>query len=330
MGPTTPGTRLGRICAGLIILAAGMLATGVATGRPLAWQPAAVAGALALPWALASFPGWRGYRFTAWIVAAVVAAMIYPEQILHPGSIDLGQKWLVLTVVQMVMFGMGVQMSFADFVGVVRMPRRVFIGVACQFTIMPLVGWALASVLALPDEIAAGIVLIGSCSSGLASNVMAYLARANLALSITMTAVATMLAPLATPLWMTLLAGDRVPIRFATMTGDIVKLVLVPIGAALLHDYLKRATPRGRVAVGIAALAATAWLVGVAWGTTSASDDGGPMPQALVLLNYSAGALPFGSAFHGMARLAPVRACLKRSRGESLDMDRALYARADG
>ena len=82
------------------------------------------------------------------------------------------------------------------------MPWGVFVGVFCQFTIMPLVGFALTKVFAFPEEIAAGIILIGCCSSGLASNVMVYLARGNLALSITLTAVTTLVAPVMTPLWM--------------------------------------------------------------------------------------------------------------------------------
>ena len=111
---------------------------------------------------------------------------------------------------------------------------------------MPLVGYGLAVGFGFPPEIAAGIVLIGSCSSGLASNVMSYLAKANLTLSVTLTAVGTLTAPLTTPLWMKLLAGRMVPVDFVGMMLDIIKLVIVPIGAALLHDYLKHASPRGR------------------------------------------------------------------------------------
>src|SRR5262249_32477360 len=97
-----------------------------------------------------------------------------------------------------------------------------------------------------PPDIAAGIVLIGSCSSGLASNVMNYIARANLPLSITITAVTTMLAPIATPLWMKLLAGRMIEVDFFAMMMEITKLIIVPIGAAMLDDYLEHASQRGR------------------------------------------------------------------------------------
>src|SRR5262249_3854183 len=131
-------------------------------------------------------------QFTAWILAAVVAAMIYPAAFLKWGDFDLRQPWLILLVVQVVMFGMGTQMSLKDFAGVVRMPQGVLVGVICHFSVMPLVGLGLTKLFQFPPEIAAGIILIGSCSSGLASNVMAYIARANLALSVTVTAITTM------------------------------------------------------------------------------------------------------------------------------------------
>ena len=181
----------------------------------------------------------RGYQFTAWIIAVVTAAMIYPENFLHVGDFDMRNKWVMLIAIQMVMFGMGTQMSLQDFAGVAKSPRGVLVGIVCHFSVMPLVGLALTKIFRFEPEIAAGVILIGSCSSGLASNVMAYIAKSNLALSVTVTAVTTMIAPIMTPLWMKLLAGTLVEVKFFNMTVEIVKIVLVPIGAALIHDYLK-------------------------------------------------------------------------------------------
>ena len=194
-----------------------------------------IAGAIALRF----FENARGYQFTAWIIVAVTAAMIYPDRFLHVGDFDLRNKWLILLVVQLVMFGMGTQMSLRDFAGVIQSPRGVLVGVACRFTVMPLVGWVLIKLFHFEPEIAAGVILIGPCSSGLASNVMAYLAKSNLALSVTITAVTTVLAVFLTPLWMKLLAGTLVEVRLVNMMLEIIKIVLVPIGAAMLHDYLK-------------------------------------------------------------------------------------------
>ena len=179
-----------------------------------AWQPLAVLLAVAAAIGLRFSKRYGGYQFTAWIIAVVTAAMIYPASFLHVGDFDMKNKWVLLIAIQMVMFGMGTQMSLRDFAGVMKSPRGVFVGILCHFTVMPLVGLALTKVFHFEPEIAAGIILVGSCSSGLASNVMAYIARSNLALSVTVTAVTTLLAPLLTPLWMKLLAGTLVEISF--------------------------------------------------------------------------------------------------------------------
>jgi BASS family bile acid:Na+ symporter len=183
----------------------------------------------------------------------------------------------------------------------------VFVGVLCQFTIMPLVGFGLTRVLSFPDEIAAGVILIGACSSGLASNVMAYLARANLALSITMTSVTTMIAPLMTPFWMKVLAGDRVQISFVGMMSDILKLVIAPIGAALVHDYLKHASPAARRILLATAAAGAGWLAYqalVGWSPTPGPSSA-PAGAWMTICNYLLGAIAFGVLFHALVKVVP-------------------------
>lgn len=182
----------------------------------------------------------KSFRFTVCIIAAVVAAMCFPERFLSIGSFDLRNKHLIRLIVQIVMFGMGTQMNLKDFLGVVKMPKAVIIGIACQFTIMPLVGFSLAKTFGFPPEIGAGIILIGSCSSGLASNVMVYIAGANLALSVTLTAVAQLLAPFLTPMWMKLLAGQMVEVEFYSMMKNIILMVLLPIIVALIYNALRK------------------------------------------------------------------------------------------
>ena len=134
--------------------AVAVLLIGLATGRPALWQPAAVAAALGLALGLAAVPALKGYQFTAWIIAAVTAAMIYPASFLRWGDFDLRNKWLILVVVQLVMFGMGTQMSLRDFGGVVKNPRGVLVGIVCHFSVMPLVGYALTRLFHFPPEIA--------------------------------------------------------------------------------------------------------------------------------------------------------------------------------
>jgi BASS family bile acid:Na+ symporter len=270
------------------------------------WQPVAVIAAVALAISLRFLPKLRGYQFTAWILAAVTAGMIYPQQLLQVGGLDLRNKWLILFIIQAVMFGMGTQMKLADFKGVVKMPWAVGIGVFGQFTIMPLVGFALTRLLQFEPEIAAGIILIGSCSAGLASNVMAYIARANLALSITMTSVTTILAPLMTPLWMRLLANELVEVKPLNMMMEIIKIVLVPIGAAMLHDYLKHASHRGRNLVGVLTCFSVVWLGALVLGVWQFLQHhlSGPWLDVIVIGNFLLGAILAGTLFHyGASRL---------------------------
>jgi len=252
-------------------------------------------------------PKLRGYQFTAWIMAVVTAAMIYPAQFLHVGDFDMRNKWVMLIAIQLVMFGMGTQMSLRDFAGVAKAPRGVFVGIFCHFTVMPLVGFSLTKIFHFPSEIAAGVILIGSCSSGLASNVMAFMAKSNLALSVTVTAVTTMIAPLMTPLWMKLLAGTMVEVSFFKLMVEIIKIVLVPIGAALLHDYLKHAAPRGRKIIYIITALAVAWLVflvGGGWGILQ-KDFLPDTLTAISLGGFLLSAFVIGVVYHALAKFFP-------------------------
>ncbi|MEM8896775.1 MAG: bile acid:sodium symporter family protein [Bacteroidota bacterium] len=174
--------------------------------------------------------------YSLMILLAVGIAMIFPDPFVSWGSFET--KVLIVPLLQIIMFGMGTAMSLQDFAGVIRMPKGVLVGIVCQFTIMPFVGYALAKGTGLfPPEIAAGIILVGASPSGLASNVMAYLSKGNLALSVTLTAVATLLAPLLTPFLMESLAGTLVPIDFLGMMWSIVKIVIIPIALGLVFNH---------------------------------------------------------------------------------------------
>jgi len=268
------------------------------------WQPVAVFFAIGLAIGLRFVPKLRGYQFTAWIIAAVTVAMIFPTAFLKWGDFNLRDKWLMLVIIQFVMFGMGTQMSLKDFEGVAKMPRGVLVGIICHFSVMPLVGFGLTKLFHFEPEIAAGIILIGSCSSGLASNVMAYIARSNLVLSVTVTAITTMIAPLMTPRLMEMLAGKLVHVDTLKMAMDIIEVVLVPIGAALLHDYLKTAAPRGRKVVhGIAAFG-VAWiifLVGGGWVKIKSSSGEGMIAVATIFGFLLAAAIA-GLVYHELVK----------------------------
>lgn len=185
--------------------------------------------------------GFRGYRslkgfsYTVMIFAAVAASLYYPQYFTGIG--DFKFTALIVPLLQIIMFGMGAALSFGDFVRVAKMPKGVLVGILCQFSIMPVIGFSVANLFDFPPEIAAGIILVGSSPSGLASNVMSFLARANLALSVTLTAVSTLLAPLLTPLLMQNLAGQFIPIDFLGMMWSITKIVILPILAGLLFNH---------------------------------------------------------------------------------------------
>lgn len=296
-----------QVCFWIGVAGLFVLVVGATLNVPSLWQSAAAASSVAFAIGFGSIPTLRPYQFTAWIVAGVVVAMICPWNLLQIGPINLRDKTLILLVMQIVMFGMGTQMSMSDFAGVARMPFAVFIGSVLHFTIMPLVGFSLAKLFGFPPEIAAGVVLIGSCSSGLASNVMAYIAKANLPLSITVTAVTTMLAPIMTPAWMKLLAGKMISVDFIGMMVEIIKLIIVPIGAAMLDEHLDRATPRVRRAIIAFALAAGVVLIGSQFGgwiyLSKVLDD--RALQFVSLVSYLIGAVVAGVIYHGLKRQFP-------------------------
>ena len=128
-----------------------------------------------------------GKTFTVWVLLFAAAAFFAPEAF----------KWvlpLIPWLLGLIMFGMGITLSPADFNILARHPKAVLAGVAAQFIIMPLVAYALATLLQLPPEIAVGVILVGCCPGGTASNVMTYLARGNVALSVAVTSVSTLLA----------------------------------------------------------------------------------------------------------------------------------------
>ena len=193
-----------KIIAGIAI-SSGVLALVLwISGNLSMMAPVLILFFLSLALAVRNVHSLKGCSFTILIFAAVAASMFYPAFFSKAGDFDL--KKLIVPLLMLIMFGMGTAMSLQDLKGVVKMPKGVLVGILCQFTIMPFVGYGLATAFDFPPEIAAGIILVGSSPSGLASNVMAYISGANLALSLTLTAVATILAPLLTPLLMKILA----------------------------------------------------------------------------------------------------------------------------
>ncbi|WP_346238573.1 bile acid:sodium symporter family protein [Niabella insulamsoli] len=271
-------------------------------------KPLAVLTAVALALGLGALPALKGYQYTAWIIVAVVAGMIYPQAFDHWGNINLRDKTLILIIIQLVMFGMGTHMSLRDFQGLAKTGKGVAIGLLCHFSIMPLMGLLLITIFKFEPEIAAGVILIGSCSSGLASNVMVYLARANLVLSVIVTAIATLAAPFLTPLLMKTFAGTLIEVHFIDMMIEIIKIVIVPIGAALLHDYLKHASAAKTSRIqAIAVLCGVYAVTILLWGYAYAADNefSAPALQSLELSGFLASAVLAGVLYNKLYRVLP-------------------------
>ena len=184
----------------------------------------------------------RQLAFTIWIATGVAVGfafhesfLVFPKWVPRLGEMEM--SIIFIPVLQVIMFAMGTTLSVSDFSRAFKMPLSIIIGLCCQFTIMPLLGFALAHAFSLPVGIAAGLVLVGSSPSGLASNVMAFVAKANVAMSVTMTAFSTMLAPLLTPLLMKTLAGEMVEIDVPSMMWSMTKIVLLPVLAGLVFHH---------------------------------------------------------------------------------------------
>lgn len=157
-------------------------------------------------------------------------------------------KPAIVPLLGVVMFGMGMTLTWRNFVEVLQRPRVIVVGLVLQYLLMPLAAWVIGMSLGLPMSLLVGLVLVGACPGGTASNVICYLARGDVALSITLTTCATLLAVIATPALTWLYVGQQVPVPVVQMLWSVAKIVLLPVAAgvvvnSLTGSYLKRIKP---------------------------------------------------------------------------------------
>ena len=171
----------------------------------------------------------------ALVLMSAVFALIFPETVSHV------KPTVINPLLGVIMFGMGLTLRADDFRIVFSRPKDVLVGCLAQFTVMRLLAWRLARVFALDEALTVGVVLVGCCPGGTASNVITYLAKGDLALSVGMTGVSTLLAPVLTPLLVWLLAGKSVDVNVMGMLLSILWVVILPIAAGLI---VKRLWPR--------------------------------------------------------------------------------------
>ena len=192
--------------------------------------------------ALAALSRFVGNTFAYWVLIFAVVAFLQPAWF-------IGLKSAIVPLLGLVMFGMGLTLKLADFAEVARHPWRVALGVVAHFVIMPGVAWLLCQVFHLPPEIAVGVILVGCCPSGTSSNVMTWLARGDLALSVAIAAVTTLLAPLLTPALIWLLASAWLPVSFMELFWSILQVVLLPIILGVVAQRVLGAKVRHAVEV---------------------------------------------------------------------------------
>ncbi|KAB8125729.1 bile acid:sodium symporter family protein [Gracilibacillus oryzae] len=184
-----------------------------------------------------------GSTFAIWVVLFAVLSFLLPS----------GFTWLgayITPLLGIIMFGMGLTLTANDFKEAFRRPKEVAIGVIGQFTIMPLIAFALATLLPISEEVAVGVILVGCCPGGTSSNVMTYLSKGDTALSVSITAVSTILAPILTPALIYLFASQWLEVSAGSLFISIVQIVLVPI----LLGLIIKAVLKDKVEAGVKAI----------------------------------------------------------------------------
>ncbi len=171
--------------------------------------------------------------FIFWMLFAAVLGFIFPSHISILGG-------FVPYLLGIVMLGMGITIDPKDFKIVLQSPKPVIIGVILQFTIMPTLAFLIAKGFQLPPEIAIGVILVGCCPGGTSSNVMSYLAKANVALSVAITSVSTLIAPFVTPALIYIFAHEWLKVSFASMLWSVVQVVLIPIIIGFVFQKVAR------------------------------------------------------------------------------------------
>ena len=253
-----------------------------------------------------------------WLVVLVGAAgAVFPASL----------SWIapqVPLLLGIVMFGMGMTIELKDFRHLVRHPWDVGIGVLAQFTIMPLVAYLLTQAFSLSPDLAVGVILVGTCPGGTASNVITYLAKGDVALSVTMTMATTLLAPFVTPFLTLLLAGEEIAVNAPAMMLSIAEMVLLPVllGAALNHFFRRRVAYALTVLPLISALL-VALLVGVVVSMSAPrlTEVGALVALAVVLHNG------FGLALgYALAGLLGLSAAKRRAIGIEVGMQNSGMA----
>ncbi|MEN8274576.1 bile acid:sodium symporter family protein [Acinetobacter seifertii] len=236
--------------------------------------------------ALLRFTQFVQKTFALWVIVFAALALWQPE-------FFVWLKAYIPWILGIIMLGMGMTMTVDDFKGVLQSPKAVLIGVVAQFVVMPGLAFVLCKLFDLPPEIAVGVILVGCCPGGTASNVITYMAKGNVALSVACTSVSTLLAPLLTPAIFYLLASQWLKIDAASMFISILQVVLLPIVIGLiLRTWLKRQVESYiQVMPLVSVIAIVAIVAAIIGGSKAAIFQSGLLILAVVILHNGFGYL---------------------------------------
>jgi len=235
--------------------------------------------------------------FPFWVAAGGILALIRPEWFRWFSEWKPAGQSLVVWGLAVIMLGMGITLSVDDFKRVGRMPKCIGIGVIAQYLIMPSLGWSIAHLMKLPTPFAVGLILVACCPGGTASNVVTYIARANVALSVLMTMCSTFLAIIMTPLLTQWLAGTYVPVDALGLFWSTVQVVFLPLvlGLALNHFLPKAVLWVTPVAPLVAVLTITLICASIIASSAEAIRNSGPALLTSIFLLHAGGfALGYG------------------------------------
>lgn len=181
---------------------------------------------------IALLSSWIGKTFAIWALVSAILGFLFPE-------FFASLAFLIVPILGIIMFGMGMTLKTSDFLEIVKRPKPVIIGLLAQFTLMPLIAYLLTVVFQLDPLIAVGVILVGCCPGGTSSNVITFLAKGDVALSVAITSISTLLAPFLTPLLLQLFAGQLIDIDLLNMMMTITKIVILPILLGIIvHKFL--------------------------------------------------------------------------------------------
>ncbi len=224
--------------------------------------------------------------FALWVLLFAFLAFVSPEAFLEI-------RGYIPYLLGIVMFGMGITLTFNDFSEVVKHPKSVIVGVIGQFVIMPAIAFALAKLFVLPTDLAIGVILVGACPGGTSSNVMTYLAKGNTALSVACTTISTLLAPLLTPIIFYVLASQWIDIDASAMFASVLKMVLFPIflGLVIRALFKKQMAQISQTMPLVSVIAIVLILAAVVAGSKDKIIDSGLLIFGVVVLHNCLGYL---------------------------------------